>query len=149
MTISGVALMHFRDSYTIEITLRHPAYSPERISRVIALKPNWTRVIGESSINVGRQWNVFNAVLQKGNSSSEYQSAVVKVGLFLDINENNWAEFIAGGAEVELTLSHTVCQTDEIGDKCLDLFLTPLFLSKLASRGIGLRIQGWQGELVS
>lgn len=139
-------MIRTQDCYTIELTIRHPEYSAEHISRTIGVKPNWTRVIGESSVLMKRQWNVFKATLQEGKSSSEYASALDKVGLFLDANEHNWADFTAGEAELELTISHTVSPTEEVGDKCLELFLTPIFLQKLASRGIGLRIQGWQGE---
>ncbi len=137
--------MRDRDFYTIELTIRHPKYNPEHISRTIGVKPSWTQLISESCV-MKRHWNVFKATLQEGKSSSEYESALDKVGLFLDANEHNWADFITGGAELELTISHTVSPMEEVGDKCLELFLTPIFLLKLASRGIGLRIQAWQGE---
>jgi hypothetical protein len=138
-------LTRVQDFYTIELTIRHPVYSPEHISRTVGVPPNWTRVIAEPSGQLKRQWNVFKATLQEGKSNSEYELALDKVGLFLNANENNWTDFIAGGAEMELTISLTVSPTEEVCDKCLELSLTPIFLQNLASRGIGLRIQGWGG----
>ena len=65
--------------------------------------------------------------------------------LFLKKNNDFWTDFIVGNGSVILILNHTINPEWKNGDKCFELSLTPTFLSHLSARGIGLRVQGWQG----
>jgi len=65
--------------------------------------------------------------------------------MFLEKNAGFWADFMGGNGEVELVLNHTIEPKQQEGDEVLELYLAPAFLHNLSARGIGLRVQGWQG----
>jgi len=131
-----------KDPFTIKITLRHPFYSPESISKALSLKPELSHAVGKAVAKVPAKWSLFHACLQKGNYASEVERALDRVVLFLEKHETFWTDFAHENGEVELVLNHTIC-SGEKGYKCLKLYLAPDFLRHLSSRGIGLEIQGW------
>jgi hypothetical protein len=71
---------------------------------------------------------------------------LTRVVSFLKKNAAFWTDFIGENGDVELILNHTISAHEEEGDKCIELSLAPAFLKHLSSRGIGLRVQGWQGR---
>jgi hypothetical protein len=137
-----------QDPFSIKIALRHPSYSPQRISEALSLRPEFSHAVGQIFLKAPARWTVFYATLQKGDYASEYEGALTKVALFLERNSIFWADFIGGDGEVELILNHAINPQDEEGDKCFELYLAPAFLRDLSTRGIGLRVQGWQGKTV-
>jgi hypothetical protein len=134
-----------KDQFSISIVLRHPSYSPERISRALSIKPQGFHAVGDRLGGLQAKWTSFYAVLQEGIASSDYEGALSNVGLFLEKNSAFWTDFTGGNGEVELILNHTIEPQEEEGDKSLELYLAPAFLLDLSTRGIGLRVQGWQG----
>jgi len=135
----------FEDSFNIDIVLRHPSYSPERISTALSIEPQASWGAGRSLGKLRAQGTFFYACLQRGDSSSDYEAALADAVLFLERNSAFWNDFIGGQGEVELILNHTICPQQEEGDRCFELYLGPAFLGHLSSRGIGLRVQGSTG----
>jgi hypothetical protein len=136
-----------KDPFSIKIVLRHRSYSPQRISKALSLKPLASRGVGATFLKSRAKWTWFYASLQEGDYASRYEHALTKVVSFLKKNEAFWTEFTGGEGEVELILNHTINAQKEKGDKCLELRLSPEFLGHLSSRSIGLRVQGWQGNV--
>jgi len=140
-------MMATKDPFSIKIALRHPAYSPKKISEALSLKPEGSWAVGQNIVKAPAKWTFFDACLQKGNDISKFERALRNAVSFLEKNSAFWADFIGGDGEVELILNHTIAPQDEEGDKCFELHLTPAFLRDLSIRGIGLRVQGWQGNI--
>jgi len=134
-----------KDPFSIKISLRHPSYGPESISETLSLKPELSHAVGERVVKSPANWAFFYACLQKGDYVSELEGALANVVAFLEKNAAFWTDFIGGNGEVELILNHTIDPQEEDGDKCFELYLAPDFLAHLSTRGIGLRVQGWQG----
>jgi len=134
-----------KDPFSITITLRHPSYSPDHISQVLALKPDASWAVGQRMLKSRAKWTYFYARLQKGDHASNFEAALRKVVLFLKKNDAFLTGFLRGHGEVELTMNHTIHVLEEEGDKNFELHLSPEFLDELSTRGIGLSVQGWQG----
>jgi len=134
-----------KDHFSIKIALRHPSCSPESISKALSLKPELSHAVGVKLLKSPAKWTFFYACLQKGDYASRYERALTKVVLFLEKNAAFWTDFMDGDGEVELILNHTINPQEEEGDKCFELYLAPAFLEHLSTRGIGLRVEGWQG----
>jgi hypothetical protein len=139
--------MTSRDPFSIDIVLRHPSRSPESISEALSLIPTASHPEGQSLATLRAKSTFFRARLEEGVASSDYEAALTNVALFLERNAAFWTDFTGGNGEVELILNHTIEQQEEEGDKSLELYLAPAFLFSLSARGIGLRVQGWQGSL--
>jgi hypothetical protein len=130
----------YEDSFSIGLLVRHPSRSPLRISRALSLKR------AGDKFRVPRDGRMyFRAVLQKGNSVSEFERALIRVVKFLRKNESFWKDMMDEKGKVELVLNYAISPQAEEGDKCFELSLTPALCKHLSARGISLRIQGWQG----
>ena len=138
-------LVNTQDSFSIDIVLRHPSYSPEAISKALAIEPQSSWAACQSPDAQRAKQAYFHSRLQKGNSSSDYETALGDVVLFLEKNATFWTEFISGQGEVEIILNLTLLQGVDQDDLCLKLRLAPRFLAQLSNRGIALRVQGWKG----
>jgi hypothetical protein len=137
-----------RDSFSIDIVLRHSSYSPESISAALSLKPRASWPVGEDlGRKVRAKWSLFYARLLEGSAPSDYEHALKNVRRFLRKNAAFWADFAGGNGEVELILNCTVNPQKEEGDECFELYIAPAFLQELSPRDIGLRVRGWQGRL--
>lgn len=134
-----------RDPFSIDIVLRHPSQSPESISKALSLKPTNSWSAGQRVVDLPAKRTYFYARLEEGVSASEYERALANVVMFLEKNAGFWADFMGGNGEVELVLNHTIEPKQQEGDEVLELYLAPAFLHNLSARGIGLRVQGWQG----
>jgi hypothetical protein len=135
--------METKDSFSIDVALRHPSHSPETISKALSLKPRASWSAGQSVGTLPAKWTFFHARLREGNGSSDYENALGEVIAFLERNATFWADFMDGNGEVELILNYKISQQAGEGDKCLESYFSPDFLRHLSTRGIGLRIQGW------
>jgi|HubBroStandDraft_2_1064218.scaffolds.fasta_scaffold283334_2 hypothetical protein len=140
--------MTTKDPFSVDIVLRHPSQSPRHISKALSLKPEFSHAVDDRVAKLRRRWKktLFYACLQKGDYASKFESSLTKVVLFLEKNAAFWTDFTSGNGEVELILKHTINPQDEAGDKCFELYLAPAFLRDVSARGIGLRVQGWQGS---
>jgi len=134
-----------KDSFSVDILLRHPSHSPEIISAALSLRPKATWPVGENLGKVRAKWSFFYARLLEGIGDSGYERALKSVCRFLRKNAAFFNDFKGGSGEVELILNHTVGAQEGEGDECFDLYIAPAFLTELAARGIGLRVQAWQG----
>jgi hypothetical protein len=134
-----------KDQFSIDIVLRHPTYLPQRIPRALSLKPKASWTGRQQVIKVPTKGTFFYSCLQKDDRASEFESALRKVAAFLEKNSAFWTDFIGKDGEVELILNHAISLQEESGDKCFELSLAPAFLRDLSVRGVGLRVQGWQG----
>ncbi len=135
-----------KDPFSIDIVLRHPSCTPQSISKALSLKPKGSWAVGQRVIKVPAKWTFFYSCLQKGDYVSKLEGALTNVVSFLEKNSAFWTDFIGGKGEVELILNHTISPQEE-GDKCFELCLAPAFLRDLSIRTIGLRVQGWQGNV--
>jgi hypothetical protein len=136
-----------KDSFSIDILLRHVSHGPEIISEALSLKPRGFWPIGEDLGRVHAKWSFFYARLLDGVSSSDYGRALKNVSRFLQKNTAFLADFKDGHGEVELILNQTVSPQSEEGDESFELHLSPDFLRDLSARDISLRVQGWQGSV--
>jgi hypothetical protein len=134
-----------KNPFSIDIVLRHPSRSSASISEALSLKPKGTYGVGQNLGTSPAKWTFFHACLEEARDSSDYDNALAKVGQFLEKNAAFWADFMGGNGEIELILNQTIAPQEEEGDKLLELYLAPAFLRDLSARGIGLRVQGWQG----
>jgi hypothetical protein len=133
--------------FSIDIVLRHPSYTPQSISKALSLKPKGSWAVGQKVTKGPAKWTFFYACLQKGDYVSKFEGALRNAVSFIEENSAFWTDFIGGNGDVELILNHTISPQKEEGDKCFELFLAPAFLCGLSIRGIGLRVQGWQGNV--
>ncbi len=136
-----------KDSFSVDIVLRHPSYSPESIAAALSLKPKGSWPVGEDLGKVRAKWSFFYARLLEPVACADHERALKNVSRFLRKNAPFWADFTGGNGEVELILNHTVSPQKEQGDECFELHFTPAFLRDLSARDIGLRVQGWQGSV--
>jgi hypothetical protein len=136
-----------KDPFSIDIVLRHPSCTPQSISKALSLKPKGSWAVGQKVITVPLKWTFFYACLQKGDYVSKFEGALTNVVSFLEKNSAFWTDFIGGNGEVEVILNHAISPKEEEGDKCFELPLAPAFLRSLSNWGIGLRVQGWQGNV--
>jgi hypothetical protein len=140
-------MTNFKDSFSIDIVLRHPSYSPDGISKALSIEPQASWAAGESLGTSRAQGTFFHASLRRGDSSSHYEAALADVVSFLERNEAFWTDFLGSHGEVEIILNQTLFRQEEEGDRCFELYLGPAFLGQLCSRGIGLRVQGSTGRV--
>jgi hypothetical protein len=124
------------DSYSIDLVLRHPSLDVSSISAPLSLETfrSWRR--GGPSSFYGR--------LQAGHLTSDFGGALAKVAAWLDAHAAYFTEFGQAGGEAELVLNHAISRMEKPGDQCFELRLEPEFLQQLSSKGVALRIQGWQ-----
>jgi len=135
-----------KDSFSIDMVLRHPSHSPESISKALSLEPKASWPAGTNLGRVRAKWSFFYARLLEG-PLPEYERALKTVRRFLRKNAAFWIDFADGNGEVELIFNHTVSRQQKNGDECFELYLAPAFLSELSTREIGLRLQAWQGSV--
>jgi len=137
-----------KDSFSIDIIVRHPSHDPETISAALSLKPRASWPVGEDlGRKVRAKWSFFYAQLLEGTTPSDYERALKSVRRFLRKNAAFWADFSGGNGQVELILNLKVHPQKKEGDECFELYLAPAFLQELSTRDIGLRVQGWQGNI--
>src|SRR5260370_5785082 len=139
--------MTTKDSFSIDIVLRHPSYDLGSIAKALSITPRASRAADDKSAGSHQQRTFFHARLQEGNGSSDYENALAKVVAFLEKNATFWTDFMNGQGEVELILNHSLLEHAEQGDLCLEVHLEPVFLEHLSSRRINLRVQGWKGPV--
>jgi len=138
--------MTAKDSFSVDIALSHPSYTPEHISHALSIKLRASYKAGHEMSNLRKSWTHFYATLQEGDSAVEYENALSSAILFIEKNAAFWRDFIGGHGEVEIILNHTLLEKPTRGDLCLQLHLRPDFLRRLSTLGIGLRVQGWNRE---
>src|SRR5271155_4739889 len=97
-----------KDPFSIKIALRHPAYSPKKISEALSLKPEGSWAVGQKIVKAPAKWTYFDACLQKGTHVSKFEGALKNTVSFLEKNSAFWGDFIGGDGEVELILNHTI-----------------------------------------
>jgi hypothetical protein len=136
-----------KDSFSIDIVLRHPSHSPDSKTEALSIKPQMSHAAGKVSRGSRVQRTCFYACLQRGDGSSDYEGALTKVNLFIEKNGAFWTDFLGGHGEVDLILNHTIYPQEVEEDLCFELYLDPTFLRGLSTRGIGLRVQGWRGSV--
>ena len=132
--------MH-RDSFSIDLILRHTSRSTRSIAKALFLKPQ----IAYSNPRSRRTY--FQAVLQNGNSPAKFQLALPKIVRFLCKNKKFWKDFIAENGSAEVVFNYAIFPQTANGDKSFELCLTSVFCEYLAANGVGLKIQGWQRGL--
>jgi hypothetical protein len=135
-----------KDSFSIDVVLRHPSYSRESIAKALSIKPRASLAADDKTASSHGRRTFFHARLSEGKSSSDYENALADVILFLEKNATFWTDFVSGQGEVEVILNHTFLEEAEQGDLCLKLHLEPRFLAQLSNRGIALRVQAWKGQ---
>jgi len=136
-----------KDGFRLDIVLSHTARDPASFSKALLLEPDFAWMKGASLGEQVMRSTRWHACLARGAGEEEYAGALEKAALFLEKNAAFWDEFIGGNGEVELILNHAISPQEEEGDKCFELYLAPSFLAHLSTRGIGLRVQGWQGSV--
>lgn len=134
-----------KDSFSIDIVLRHSSHSPESIAAALSLKPKGFWPVGEDLGRARAKWSFFYARLLEGVGNSGYERAWKNVCRFLRKNAAFLNEFKGENGEVELILNCTIAPQEVEGDECFELYIAPRLLTELATQGIGLRVQGWQG----
>lgn len=129
-----------RDSFSIDLILRHPSRSARSITKLLSVKPQI------ADINRRTRRTYFRAVLQNGNSPAKFQLALSKVVRFLRKNEKFWKKFLAERGSGEMVFNHSIFPQTESGDKCFELSLTSVFCEQLSASGMSMKIQGWAGK---
>ena len=61
-------MMATKDPFSIKIALRHPAYSPKKISEGLSLKPEGSWAVGQKIVKAPAKWTFFSRVFAKGQS---------------------------------------------------------------------------------
>jgi hypothetical protein len=87
----------------------------------------------------------FQAVLQSGNSPAKIPTCLAKDCQVPSQNERFWGDLIAEKGSGELVFNCAIFPQIVEGNKCLEIFLTPVFCECLSENGISLKIQGWHG----
>src|SRR5271155_1367252 len=95
-----------KDSFSIDIVLRHPSHSPKSIAAALSLKPKASWPVGEDLGKVRAKRSFFYARFLEGVACSGYERALKNVSRFLRKNAPFWADFTGGHGEVELILNH-------------------------------------------
>lgn len=132
------------DLFSIEIDLGHPSCDPLRISEKFSLEPSWFWRQGARFGSVTKSSSRWFGQLARGSGAAEYEAALAEVGSFLGHHETFLAEFRDGGGEIEIVLNHSVLA--EPKGVAFDLQLSPVFLTHLANRNIGLRVRAWSNN---
>ena len=135
--------MASRDPFSIDIVLRHPTCTPERISESLSLEPMRSWSVGQKVVTRPAKWTFFYARLRQGNYASRFPAALKRVSQFIEKNSAFWGNFLGENGEVELILNCAIDPQEEEGDENFELYLAPEFLGTLSARGIGLRMQSW------
>jgi|SRR5579862_1135548 len=126
-----------RDSFSIDLILRHPSRSTRSIAKALSLKAQ------TAGSNRDTRRTYLRAVLQSGNSATKFRLALRKVVRFLRKNKKFWKKFLAESGSGEIVFNHAIFPQFEEGDKCFELSLTSVFCEHLSASGLGLKIQGW------
>jgi hypothetical protein len=126
-----------RDSFTIDLILRHPSRSVRSIAKALSVKP---QIPGSYR---GTRRTYFIVVLQNGKSPAKFQFALSKTIRFLRKNKKFLKKFLAEKGSGEIVFNHAIFPQTEQGDKCFELSLTSAFCEHLSASGMGLKIQGW------
>lgn len=129
------------DWFTIEIALTHPTFDPQQITSVLSVEPTYSWKSGDqigTSVKRATHWY---GRLSAGPSPDEFSAELSAVLQMLTHSQAFFEKFAHGGGTGELILNHNVAQETE--GKVLELRLGTLFLSQIASAGLGLRVQGW------
>jgi hypothetical protein len=71
----------FKDSFTIDIALRHPSYRPDEISKALSIEPQASWAAGHRLDKLRTQGTFFHACLQRGDSPEGYEAALAEVVL--------------------------------------------------------------------
>jgi hypothetical protein len=141
-------MVTMKDGFKLDIALSHPARDTAAFTKALLIEPEFVRMKGASLEKQVANSTRWHACLAEGAGEDAFASGSEQVALFLEKNATFWPDFISEGGEVELIFNHTVHPQDHEGDKCFELYLAPAFLSivsHVSNRGIGLRVQGWQG----
>src|SRR5580704_2029642 len=126
-----------RDSFTVEMVLRHPSRSELSIGKALSVNP---RV---AFIKPNARGALFQAILQKGNSSGKFRVALSRVVRFLRRNGKLLRKFIYESGSGEIVINFWTSLKFQEGDKCFELLLAPAFCEQLSASGLGLKIQVW------
>lgn len=126
-----------RDSFTIELILRHPSRSGLSIAKALSLEPR----IAYSKPRA--RGTYFQTILQSGDSPAKFRLALPRIVRFLRKNKKFWRDFIAEKGSGEIVFNHAIFPQTEEGDKCFELSLASAFCEHLSANGMGLKIQGW------
>jgi hypothetical protein len=136
-----------KDPFRIRISIRHPSYTPTHICKELHIKPELSHAAGDDFIGRKKwKWSAACAPLQEGKYASQLESSLKRAASFLRKHSDFLKDLTEGEGDVELILDLTISDGWEEGDKNFELSLAPAFLADLATRGIGLRVQGWQGK---
>jgi RHS repeat-associated protein len=65
-----------KDSFSIDLVLRHPSYNLEKIAKVLSIKPRASLAADDKLAGSQQTSTFFHARLYKGKSSSEYENAL-------------------------------------------------------------------------
>jgi len=126
-----------RDSFTIELILRHPSRSASSIAKALSVEPRF------ANSKPRARGAYFQAILESGDSPAKFRLALPRIVRFLRKNKKFWRDFIAEKGSGEIVFSHAIFPQTEEGDKCFELSLAPAFCEYLSASGMGLKIQGW------
>jgi hypothetical protein len=129
------------DPFSIDIALTHPMCDPVGISERLGLEPTYSWKRGDRFGDLVKQCTQWYGRLLSGSGAAEYERALEDVVSFLTKNEAFFSEFTKGDGEVEIVLNHAA--GEQMEGVVFELNLSPVFLTQLARRDIGLRIQAW------
>lgn len=133
-----------RDSFSIDISLRHPNRDPLSIARALSIKPQGFQPAIEDLDTAQEKWTFFYGRLEIGDPTISYADALQNTVNFVRQHAAFWRQFTLENGEVKIILNHTIHLQDANGDLCFDLFLSPAFMAHLCEHGVGLNVKGWQ-----
>ena len=137
--------MHYSsDSFSIDISLRHPTRDPLSISEALSIKPQGFHAGAKDLDKAKEKWTFFYTRLEIGDPAISYEDSLKNTVDFVQKHAGFWRDFIAEQGEIKIILNHTIQQQPGNGDLCFDLYLSPALLKVLCEHGIGLNIKGWQ-----
>jgi hypothetical protein len=85
--------MSSKDPFSIDIILRHPFLPPDQMSRALSITPLLSRAAMRGPGGLQKKRNYVYARLQKGDRSSQFETALANVVSLLQRNEEFWADF--------------------------------------------------------
>jgi hypothetical protein len=129
------------DPFSIEISFAHPSRDPLGISRQLSMEPSRSWKRGDRFGSVVKTSNLWYGRLAAGAGTAEYEAALAQVASFLGQRDDFFADFRDGGGEAVIVLNHAAIE--EPRGIAFDLQLSPVFLSHLSARNIGLRVRAW------
>src|SRR5690349_12586633 len=91
-----------RDSFSIDLILRHPSRSARSIAKALSVK---SQITGR---NRRTRRTYFRIVLQNGNSPVKFRLALQKVVRFLRKNRTFWKKFFAEKGSGEIVFNHAI-----------------------------------------